>query len=286
MLLDACAHGKIGLSLIANLLRDCDASAEPRHVCFAKGYNGNARNRSGPSYADAVRWLVGKSEPLSLVDDNGTRTSDRSAPAAVPRAEDEAIDDALSLLAIARDMQADLPDGTAPVASWLRAHRSYAHQLTQALAARRKVCDLELIPEVCAQLSALTVETSQTWRSLLSVIDANDAMGPGADTFGPASYAVEDLAWSLVQDSHLRLQFGAGELNRIGALLALGTARFSRENPRYILTVTAFDCVQRTQELTVADIVTVPVDATAPQRDAALLCMRAFRSRLLSSDDK
>lgn len=286
LLLDACAHGKIGMSLIASLLRACDASAEPRHVCFAKAYNGNARNRSGPSYADAVRWLVGVSEPVSLVDGNGTRTPDRSAPAAAPRAEDEAINDALSLLAIARDMQVDLPDGTASVATWLRAHRSYAHQLTQALAARRKVCDLESIPEICAPLFALTAETAGAWRSLLSVIDANDAMGRGAGTFGPASYAVEDLAWSLVQDAPLRLQFGAGELNRIGALLALGTARFSRENPRYILTVTAFDCVRRTPELTVADLVTVPVGATAPQRDAALLCMRAFLSHLLSSDDR
>lgn len=284
LLLEACAHGEIGMSLIASVLSTCSTD-EDRHACFARAYNGNAHNPSGPSYADALQWLIRVSEPVSLIDGSETRAPDRSASAIVPRAEDMAINDALSLLAVAREMQAGLPDDSAPVATWLRAHRSYADQLSRALAARRKLCDLEPILEFCADLSAHTAETAESWRSIISVIEASNAMGSGADPFGPASQAVEHMAWTLVQDPPLRLQFGALELDRIGALLALGTARFSTDNPRYILTMTAFDCVRGSPELTVSDLVTVPVDATTSQRDAALRCMRAFLSRLLSSDD-
>lgn len=285
LLLDACTHGQIGMSLIASILGTCSTD-EDRHVCFARAYNGNARNPSGPTYADALQWLLRVSEPVSLIDGSETRAPDRSASAIVPRAADEAINNALSLLAVAREMQAGLPDGSAPVATWLRANRRYADQLSQALAARRKLCDLEPILEICADLSALSAETAQSWRSIIGVIEASDAMGPGADPFGPASQAVEHMAWSLVQDPPLRLQFGAGELDRIGALLARGTARFSAQNPRYILTETAFDCVRRSPELSISDLVTVPIDATTSQRDAALRCMRAFLSRLLSSVDR
>lgn len=284
LLLEACAHGEIGMSLIASILGNCSTD-EDRHVCFARAYNGNARNPSGPSYADALQWLIRVSEPVSLIDGSETRAPDLSASAIVPRAEDEAINDALSLLAVAHQMQAGLPDDSAPVSAWLRAHRSYADQLSRALAARRKLCDLEPILEICEELSALTAETAESWRSIISVIEANDAMGPGAAPFGPASQAVEHMAWSLVQDLSLRLQFGAGELDRIGALLARGTARFSAQNPRYILTETALGCVRSSPELTISDLVTVPVDATTPHRDAALRCMRAFLARLLSSDE-
>lgn len=285
LLLDSCAHGQIGLSLIATLLRECDISVEPRDICFARAYNGNRPNQEGPRYSEAVGMLVNRSDPVPLINEGSGKTPvivTAEPPQSVPPWQ-ELASDAMELLAQARALEVGPPNETTSLATWLRQHRRYAHEVSKAVFGIVTICETTFVQTLCPSVEKLSKESADNWRRLLIEVETKSAMVGPSNSFGPASFAIEDLSWLLLQNESLRQQFTPEELDRIGALLTRGAQRFASENPRYILTLSAFECMQKDADLAIGDVLFSPNEVSASDRDSVLECTREFLARLLSS---
>lgn len=277
LLLDSCAHGKIGVAIIVEILEQCRNSASPQHVCFAEAYNGDANNPAGPKYSDAVRMLVPRSDAVALVDDE---FSPRSASTAT-NIERGSLPKLVEELEAIRTIEASLPDRDAALADWIRGNRRLADKLTETSGIVDVECRRDTAPEICATLEDMSLQAAEKWRELFLVIGSENTMQLGSPVFGPSSYAVEALAWSLITDEELRGHFSPAELSAIGVALENGVRRYEEENPRYILTSTVFECLKNDPEMSVNDLWEIPTSGSAQLRDSKLVCMRAFFSRLL-----